>query len=103
MTIKRASFTIGTATTTTIVAAVTGRKIRVLAAAWTMRATSGNQLATWKSGTDAIAYAESTTLTVPVVLPHVKNGWFETADGAALNLTTSTAGNVSGVITYVEV
>lgn len=99
---KTAVISYATASTGEIVAAVTGRKIRVLGY---MLVAAGSVVATWKSGSTAISGAMSMVVGVPVPaplggtsldpMPH-----FITNAGEALNLTLSGAVQVSGHITY---
>ena len=87
----------------TLVAAVTGKRIRVLAAV--LVASGGENTARFESG------AGGTALTGPMdlgadgqlVLPLNGFGWFQTAAGALLNLELSAATSVAGVLVYEEV
>lgn len=87
----------------TLVAAVTGKKIRVLAGFFDMSGTLVTM--TFQSGaggtalTGAIGIAQSTTFT----MPFCPVGHFETAAGALLNLSLSGAQQVSGYLVYIEV
>lgn len=79
-----------------IVAAVPGKKIRVLHERTTC---DGAGTATWKSGSTAITGVHDLT---EGLTDSYDRGLFETAAGAALNLTAATS-NFDTTITYVEV
>lgn len=86
----------------TVVAAVTGRKVRVLAAVFVAAGAVTVKLQSGAGGTDltgAMALAANGVL----VLPFNPQGWCETAVAALLNLSLGGAVSVAGVITYVEV
>lgn len=86
----------------TLVAAVTGKKIRVLslflvaAGAVTVRFESG-------AGGTALTGQMSMAANGVLQLPFNDRGWFETAAAALLNLELGGAVSVDGVISYVEV
>lgn len=86
----------------TIVAAVTGKKIRVLAvflvaaAAVTIRFESG-------AGGTALTGQMVLAANGGFTLPFNPEGWFETAAAALLNLELSAAASVDGALAYVEV
>lgn len=86
----------------TIVAAVTGKKIRVLAlflvasAAVTVRFESG-------AGGTALTGQMQLGANGVLVLPENANGWFQTAAAALLNLELSGAVSVDGGLVYLEV
>ena len=89
-----------------IVAAVTGKKIRVLA--YTIIA-AGAVTAKWQtnstdlSGAMSLAANGGAAPSVSVLAPGGVYGLFETAPGEALNLNLGGAVNVSGHLTYIEV
>jgi hypothetical protein len=88
--------------TTSLVAAVTGTKIRVLALVLTQEPNAAGSV-TFKSASTAIT-GEMLTLTVPhhLVLPFSPAGWFETAAGEALQITA--VGTIAnGTLVYDEV
>jgi len=95
---------IDTATTpdTTIVAAVGGKKIRVLSA---FMISAGSVNARFESGTGGTALTGQMNLVANsgFVLPFNPIGWFETAVAALLNLELSGAVSVDGALTYIEV
>lgn len=92
-----------TAGDNTLVAAVAGRKIRVLAAVIAgtgaatvaFESTAGGDALTGDMGVSIAAEVDS------IVLPHNPAGWFETVAGELLNLEVAGAGSVSGCLTYV--
>lgn len=88
--------------TGTIVAAVVGKKIRVLSA-WLSCAGTVN--AKWQSHvtpTDltGLLYGVANS---GIVLPYNPKGWFETVAGEALDLALSASVAIGGCIAYVEV
>ena len=90
--------------TTQIVAAVTGSKILVLAAAWQHLAGAASVI-TFKSATTAISpgFTQVGTNTEDfLVLPLCQWGWFATASGEALQITTTGAG-LHGLVVYAGV
>ena len=82
-----------------IVAAVTGKKIRVLSM---LMIAAGTVNARFESGADGTAL----TGQMPLVAnsgfsaTYNSNGWFETAAGESLNLELSAAISVDGVLNY---
>lgn len=102
MLVKYAVIDTATLGDTTIVAAVTGKKIRVISC-WLVSA--GAVVARFESGTAGTALTGQATLAASTVfvLPHNKDGWFETAAGVLLNLELSANISVDGSLSYVEV
>jgi len=100
--IKRAVIDHASSGDNTLVAAVTGKKIRVLAlflvagGAVTVRFESG------ASGT-ALTGQMAIAANADLVLPWNPAGWFETAAAALLNLELSGAVSVDGALLYEEV
>lgn len=86
----------------TIVAAVTGKKIRVVSA---FLVAAGDVNTRFESGASGSALTGQMNLTTNsgFVLPFNPVGWFETASSAILNLELSGATSVDGSITYIEV
>jgi hypothetical protein len=82
----------------TLVSAVSGKKIRVIAIFVTTGGTVTYRLQSGASG----AYLTG-TITKDLVLPFNPLGWCETASGALLNLELSAAVNCGGMLVYVEV
>lgn len=97
--------------TGTIVAAVAGKKIRVLALALTFDTLTGDETYIFKSGaggtalTGALGDASGVgPAVVPFLLPFSPVGWFETVAGELLELAlTGTTPFVNGCLVYVEV
>jgi len=87
----------------TLVAAVTGRRIRVLAAA--LVASGGANSVRFESGAGGTALTGVMDLAADgqLLLPYNAAGWFQTAAAALLNLELSAATSVAGSLTYIEV
>lgn len=83
-----------------IVAAVGGKKIRVLSYVFVC---SGTVNVKWRNGTTDLMGAASFVANTGIAMPYCPVGYFETSVAAALNLNLSAAVQVSGHITYVEV
>lgn len=83
-----------------IIAGVAKRKLRVLSAYFVCANTVS---AKFRSNTTDINGLQSFAQNSGIVLPFNHVGWFETAEGEALNLNLSGAVTVGGAITYVEV
>ena len=85
-----------------IVAAVSGKKYRVVA--WNFMS-NGTVNAKWQDGstdkTGLYYLVANTGISVPN--PGTRIGWFETSDNTALNLNLSGAVAVGGAIVYEEV
>lgn len=86
----------------TIVAAVTAKKVRVLAL---FLVSAGSVTARFESGASGTALTGQMTLAVNsgFCLPYNPVGWFETAAGELLNLELSGAVSVDGSVTYAEI
>lgn len=86
----------------TLVSAVTGKKIRVLAVCMIA---AGDVTSTFESGTTSGEVFGPLDLTTNsgFTLPFNPVGWFETASGELLNLILDAAINVGGGLVYVEV
>jgi hypothetical protein len=94
--VKRAFYTGATAATHTLVAAVTGKKIRVLQ----FYATTVDGLnITFKSGSTTSA---ANIAAVGVMSSYCPHGWFETTAGAALGFAIDAAESTSVQVVYVE-
>lgn len=100
---KYAVIDTSTSPDTTIVAAVSGQKIRVLSAY--IVASGGANTVRFESGAGGTALSGQMSLAANggLVLPYNEGGWFETSAGALLNLELSAATSVDGGISYVEV
>lgn len=105
--VKRAPIAAATSGANTLLAAVTGKKIRILSLAM-IGAGAVNAYFT-SAAAGAVIFGGSTNkITVAAagdgfVLPHNPDGWFETVAGELLNLNLSGAVAVSGGFTYCEV
>ena len=101
--VKRAVVDSATSGDTTLVAAVTGKKIRVLACFLVMTGTAVT--IRFESGTGGTALTGQMTPSQGggFVLPYNPVGWFETAAGTLLNLELGGAQSVDGVLVYAEV
>lgn len=82
------------------IAAVTGKKIRVLALDASIVTAAG---VTVRSASDAISGIRAFGANGQWTLPFNEAGWFETARGEALNFIASTGTDLDGVILYQEV
>lgn len=102
LTPKYAVIAASTSGNNTIVAAVTSKKIRVLAVAFMSNGTVNAKFQSGAGGTD-ISGLFYTVANTGAALNFNPAGWFETAAGALLNLNLSAAIAVGGVLTYVEV
>jgi hypothetical protein len=94
--VKRAFATGATATTHPIVAAVAGKKIRVLA--FFITTVDGLNLL-FKSGSTTISANIAASGVMSTYCPH---GWFETAAGEALGFAIDAAESTSVQVVYVE-
>ncbi len=88
----------------TVVAAVSGKKLRVLQYTFVCAAATD---VTWKSGTGTGAVALSGTMSIAansgLSTAFSPVGLFETAAGSALNLYLSAANQTSGTLVYLEI
>lgn len=102
LTPKFATIAASTSGDNTIVAAVVGKKIRVLAVQVNASAAVNYKWQSGAGGTDitGLNYAAANG---GYVLPYSPIGWFETASNTLLNLNLSAANAVGGSITYIEV
>jgi hypothetical protein len=87
----------------TAVAAVTGKKIRVLSAFFTMTGTAVTIRFESGAGGTALTGQMTPAQGQTITLPYNPHGWFETAAGSLLNLELGGAQSVDGSLTYVEV
>lgn len=100
--IKRAKVNVAASQTdSSVIAAVTSKKIRVLAL-FTITGTSATDL-TFQSNATAITCLIANAANGGAVLPYNPVGWFETTAGEALKVTTG-AGATTGIhVVYVEI
>lgn len=89
-----------TATDTSLVAAATGAKYRVLSVA--IVTTAANNVL-FKSATTAISATWPLGANGGLVLPFNEHGWFETASGEALVFTTSAATACGVQVQYIKI
>lgn len=101
--VKRAVIDAATIGDNTLVAAVTGKKIRVLACFLIMTGTAVTIRFESATGGTALTGQMQPTQGGGFVLPYNPVGWFETLSGELLNLELSGAQSVDGVLVYVEV
>lgn len=101
--IKRAIIDNATSGDNTLVAAVTGKRIRVLSLFVIMTGTAVTIRFESGAGGTALTGQMQPTQGGGFVLPFNPVGWFETAAGALLNLELSGAQSVDGCLVYVEV
>lgn len=102
LTPKFAAISASSSGNNTLVAAVTGKKIRVLALFLIANGAVNAKLQSGAGGTDltGLAYCAANG---GFVLPYNKVGWCETAAATLLNLNLSAAVAVGGCVVYVEV
>lgn len=99
---KFAAITSASSGNNTVVAAVTSKKIRVLAAVFTSSGTVNGKFQSGASGTDLTGLFYMVA-NVGAVLPFNPVGWFETAAGVLLNFNLSGGVTTGGCLTYIEV
>lgn len=101
VTVKRAIIDAATSGDNTLVAAVTGKKVRVLSL---FLVSAGTVTVRFESGAGGTALTGQMNLVANTgfVLPHNDHGWFETADATLLNMELSAAVSVDGALTYIE-
>lgn len=99
---KYAALALSSSGNTTVIAAVTSKKIRVLALSMIANGTVNIKFQTGTGGTDltGLYYLLANT---GAVLPFNPVGWFESASGVLLNANLSAAIAIGGSITYIEV
>lgn len=104
-TVKRAFLAQGSTGDRDLVAAVTGKKIRVLALVANGVGAAAFRLESGAAGT-ALSGVLSVSLANGIgtfVLPYNEQGWFETAAGAALSVEHTGAGTLAFNALYIEV
>ena len=101
--IKRAKIDAASSGDNTLVAAVTGKKIRVLAAFFTMTGTAVTIRFESGAGGTALTGQMGPTAGQTIVLPFNPVGWFETSDATLLNMELSGGQSVDGALVYIEV
>ena len=103
--ISQANYTVKTALVSRassgeLIAAVTGKSIRVVSAALMVASSVTVRLDT---AGNPLTGAMSMIVGVPLALPVNPFGWVKTVAGEALNVTLGSAVQISGVIHYIEV
>ena len=100
--IRRAAIDVAVSGDNTLIAAVTGRALRVVSC---FLVAAGAVNVRFESGAGGTALTGQMNLAINgvLVLPLNEDGWFETASGALLNLELSGAVSVDGALSYVEV
>lgn len=101
--LKRAAIDAAALGDNTLVAAVTGKKIRVLYLFAQMTGTSTTIRFESGAGGTALTGQMQPSQGGGFVLPFNPVGWFETSAGALLNMELGAAQSVDGVLGYVEV
>jgi hypothetical protein len=101
--VKRAVIDAATLGDNTIVAAVAGKKIRVLSCIIVMTGTAVTLRFESATGGTALTGQMTPSQGGGFVLPHNPLGWFETLSGELLNLELGGAQSADGVLVYVEV
>lgn len=99
---KFVAITASTSGNNTLLAAVTAKKIRVLALWLTSNGTVNAKFQSGAGGTDITGLAYLVVNT-GMVLPFNPVGWFETGSNTLLNLNLSAAIAVGGSLVYVEI
>jgi len=100
--VKRAVIDDASSGDNTLVAAVTGKKIRVLALVATMTGTAVTiRFEDGAVGT-ALTGQMGPTAGQTLVFPFNPVGWFETSDSTLLNMELGGAQSVDGVLVYIE-
>lgn len=89
------------ATATSLISAVTGKKLRVHALVMVTGATATN--ATFNSASSAITCLFANGSNSGAALPFLERGWFETVSGEALTVTTGAGSTTGFQIVYSEV
>ena len=100
--VKRAAIDAASSGDNTLVAAVTGKKIRVLALAITMTGTAVTIRFEDGAGGTALTGQMQPTQGQTVTLPFNPVGWFETSATTLLKLELGGAQSVDGVLVYIE-
>lgn len=100
-TVKFASIAAAGSGDNALVAAVVGKKIRVISVALSASAAVNAKFRSAAVDISGLFYFGSTG--PALTLARNQNGWFETAAGAALNINLSGAVAVGGMLSYIEV
>lgn len=84
------------------IAAVSGKKIRILALCLMSYSAGSAPTITFLSATTQLSGEIDQSQAISIILPYNPAGWMETAEGEAFNIT-STNGAVNGMIVYEEI
>lgn len=103
LTPKFAKIDAATSGDNTLVASVSGKKIRVLSVYYVASAAVTTRFESGAGGTALTGQHQHANAGEGMVLPFNPLGWFETAATTLLNLELSGAVSVDGALTYVEV
>jgi len=87
----------------TLLAAVTGRKIRVMAYYFVVAGAVNVRFEDGAGGTALTGVMVFDATSKGIVVPYCEQGWFETSEGTLLNLELSAAVSVDGGFVYLEV
>ena len=101
--VKYAAIDAATSGDNTLVAAVTGKKIRLISMFAIMTGTAVTIRFESGAGGTALTGQMTPSQGGGFVLPYNPGGWFETAAGSLLNLELGGAQSVDGCLTYVEI
>jgi len=100
--VKRAFLNLAaSATQTSLVAAVTAKKIRVLSVYAVAGGTATNL--TFNSATTVISPLLANAANGGIALSHNPGGWFETVAGEALTVTSGAGSTTGLMVNYIEV
>jgi len=100
---KFASIDQSSSATTAVVAAVTGMRIRILAACFNMSDGSTAPVLILKSASTQLSGEMTAQNDLQIVLPFNPAGWVQTESGEAFNVTSSGGGACNGFVVYDEV
>lgn len=101
--IKHASFAVADVGNNTLVAAVTGKQIRLLS--FFLDASGGANSVKFQSGAGGTDLCGGLDIGSDgqIMLPHNPAGWVQTATGELLNLALTSGTEVDGMLTYQEI
>lgn len=98
--VQYGSIAIASAGTTAIVAAVTGKRIRLLSLVLTV---TGNGTVKFQSASNDISGAIPLLASTEFLLPENPSGWLQTNAAEALNLVLATSTACNGFFSYITV
>ena len=101
--VKHAKIDAASSGDNTLVAAVTGKKIRGLAAFFTMTGTAVTIRFEDGAGGTALTGQMGPTAGQTITLPFNPVGWFETSDATLLNMELGGSQSGEGALVYIEV